>query len=102
MEMRKDNRFTLSNKKTHTIMKYRHIITKASLAATFMAAMTVSCTGDLDVTPIDPSSTMVVDEPALYTKCYANMALAGNYGANGDCDIDAPPASSARCGTPTN
>ncbi len=88
MEMRKDNRFTLSNKKTHTIMKYRHIITKASLAATFMAAMTVSCTGDLDVTPIDPSSTMVVDEPALYTKCYANMALAGNYGANGDCDID--------------
>ena len=47
-----------------------------------------SCTGDLDVTPIDPSSTMTVDEPALYAKCYANMALAGQGGANGDCDID--------------
>ncbi len=47
-----------------------------------------SCTGDLDVTPIDPSSTMVVDEPSLYAKCYANMALAGQGGANGDCDID--------------
>lgn len=47
-----------------------------------------SCTGDLDVTPIDPSSTMTVDETALYTKCYATMALAGNTGANGDCDID--------------
>ena len=47
-----------------------------------------SCVGDLDVTPIDPSSTMTVDEAALYTKCYATMALAGNGGANGDCDID--------------
>lgn len=47
-----------------------------------------SCTGDLDVTPIDPSSTMTVDEPALYAKCYATMALAGNTGADGDCDID--------------
>lgn len=47
-----------------------------------------SCVGDLDVTPIDPSTTMTVDEPGLYTKCYANMALAGNSGANGDCDID--------------
>ena len=47
-----------------------------------------SCTKDLDVTPIDPSSTMVVSEPSLYAKCYANMALAGQGGANGDCDID--------------
>ena len=43
---------------------------------------------DLDVTPIDPSSTMVPDEPALFTKCYANMALQGQTGADGDCDID--------------
>lgn len=47
-----------------------------------------SCTGDLDVTPIDPSSTMVPDEAALYTKCYASMSLQGQGGANGDCDID--------------
>ena len=42
----------------------------------------------LDVTPIDPNSVMVPDEPALYSKCYATMALAGNWGADGDCDID--------------
>ena len=47
-----------------------------------------SCTGDLDVTPIDPSSTMTPSEPELFTKCYATMALAGNYGGDGDCDID--------------
>ncbi len=47
-----------------------------------------SCVGDLDVTPIDPNTIMTVDEAALYTKCYANMALPGNYGGNGDCDID--------------
>lgn len=47
-----------------------------------------SCVGDLDVTPIDPNTIMTVDEVALYTKCYANMALPGNYGGNGDCDID--------------
>ncbi|TGX82180.1 RagB/SusD family nutrient uptake outer membrane protein [Palleniella muris] len=42
----------------------------------------------LDVEPQDPSSISTVDEAGLYTKCYANMALAGNTGANGDCDID--------------
>lgn len=52
------------------------------------AAGLSSCTGDLDVTPIDPSKTMVADEPALYAKCYANMAIQGQTGANGDCDID--------------
>ena len=57
-------------------------------AALLLTAGLSSCTGDLDVTPIDPSSTMEPDEPALYAKCYATMALAGNTGANGDCDID--------------
>ena len=47
-----------------------------------------SCTGDLDVTPIDPSSTMVPDEAALFTKCYAQMALQGQGGQGGDCDIN--------------
>lgn len=47
-----------------------------------------SCTGDLDVTPIDPSKTMVPDEVALYTKCYASMAVQGQTGQSGDCDID--------------
>lgn len=57
-------------------------------AALMLTAGLSSCVGDLDVTPIDPSTTMTVDEAGLYTKCYANMALAGNGGANGDCDID--------------
>ena len=47
-----------------------------------------SCTKDLDVTPIDPSKTMVPDEAALFTKCYAQMALSGQTGADGDCDIN--------------
>ncbi len=58
-------------------------------AVVMMAAAGISsCTGDLDVTPIDPSKTMVVDEVALYTKCYSNMALQGQGGQGGDCDID--------------
>ena len=31
---------------------------------------------------------MTPSAPELYTKCYANMAVAGQGGANGDCDID--------------
>lgn len=64
---------------------FKYILPVATLA---LAAGMSSCVGDLDVTPIDPSTTMTPSEPELYTKCYANMALAGNTGANGDCDID--------------
>ncbi len=39
-----------------------------------------SCVNDLDVTPKDPSTNMTVDANALFNKCYANMALAGNGG----------------------
>ena len=68
------------------MLKYiKNIIPVAAIALT---AGLSSCTGDLDVTPIDPSSTMTPSEPELFTKCYANMALAGNYGGDGDCDID--------------
>lgn len=66
-------------------IKFHYILPAAALV---LAGGLTSCVGDLDVTPIDPSTTMTVDEAALYTKCYANMALAGNGGANGDCDID--------------
>ena len=47
-----------------------------------------SCVNDLDVTPIDPSTNMTPDYDGLFAKCYANMAVAGNGGANGDCDVD--------------
>lgn len=63
----------------------KHIVPAAAL---LLAVGLNSCTKDLDVTPIDPSTEMTVSEVGLYTKCYANMALAGNTGADGDCDID--------------
>ena len=70
------------------IMNLRYFKNIVPAAAFLLTAGLSSCTKDLDVTPIDPSTTMEVDEAGLYTKCYANMALAGNGGANGDCDID--------------
>ena len=69
-------------------MNLRYFKNMVPAAALLLTAGLSSCTGDLDVTPIDPSTVMVPDEPALYTKCYANMAVAGQGGANGDCDID--------------
>lgn len=73
---------------------FKNIIPVAAVA--FAVAGLSSCTKDLDVTPIDPSSTMTPSEPELFTKCYATMALAGNYGGDGKgapdskyvCDID--------------
>jgi hypothetical protein len=64
----------------------KNLLPAAALMLTMGLAS--SCTGDLDVTPKDPSTNMNVDVEALFNKCYANMALAGNGGANGDCDID--------------
>lgn len=49
---------------------------------------TTSCVNDLDVTPIDENLDTELDADGLFNKCYANFALAGNGGANGDCDID--------------
>ncbi len=65
-------------------MKLKYILPSALVAAMGMS----SCVNDLDVTPIDPSTVMTVDANGLFNKCYANMAVAGNSGANGDCDID--------------
>lgn len=60
----------------------------APIAAILLAAGLGSCVNDLDVTPEDPSTIMTPSEPELYTKCYANMVLAGQTGKDGDCDID--------------
>ncbi len=68
-------------------MNFKYIKHIAPAAAMLLTAGLTSC-NYLDVTPIDPNSVMVPDEPALYSKCYATMALAGNTGADGDCDID--------------
>ena len=65
------------------ILKYTLPI--AALALTM--GMT-SCTKDLDVDPIDPNLSTELNLDGLYLKCYANLALPGNGGANGDSDID--------------
>lgn len=63
----------------------KNIIPAAAFALAF--GMT-SCTSDLDVEPINPNLSLEYDVEGLFNKCYANIALAGNGGANGDCDID--------------
>ena len=68
-------------------MNFKYIKQIAPAAAMLFVVGLTSC-DYLDVTPLDPNSVMVPDEPSLYSKCYATMALAGNYGADGDCDID--------------
>lgn len=57
-------------------------------AAAVLTLGFTSCIGDLDVEPIDPSTVMTVDAVGLFNKCYANLGMAGNGGANGDCDIE--------------
>ena len=63
----------------------KNIIPVAAL--TLLFGMT-SCTKDLDVTPKDPNMDTQVNYEGLFNKCYATIAMAGNGGANGDCDID--------------
>ncbi len=64
---------------------YKNLIPAAAFLLTF--GMT-SCTGDLDVEPLDPNMSTELSPEGLFNKCYANIAMAGNGGANGDCDID--------------
>ena len=58
------------------------------VAAMLLSLGTTSCVGDLDVTPINPNIQTELDVNGLFNKCYANFAMAGNGGGNGDCDID--------------
>ena len=69
-------------------MNFKYFKNILPVAALGLSLGLGSCVNDLDVTPIDPSTNMTADYDALFNKCYANMALAGNGGANGDCDID--------------
>ncbi len=65
----------------------RYIKTIVPLAILALAFGTTSCTGDLDVEPIDPNYADV-NPDQLFNKCYATMAAAGNGGADGDSDVD--------------
>ena len=67
----------------------KHILPAAALA---LAATMVSCTGDLDLKDgaIDPNLTTLdsITPEQMFNKCYAVIGVAGNGGANGDCDVD--------------
>ena len=65
----------------------KHIV-KNIIPAVALALGMTACTGDLDVTPINPNLDTEVNINGLFNKCYANIGLPGNGGANGDCDID--------------
>ena len=55
--------------------------------ATIVLSMGLSsCTGDLDVTPIDPRKNTVVDAQKLFNKCYAEFVFEGY--APGESELD--------------
>lgn len=63
----------------------KSIIPAVSLALTLSVT---SCIGDLDVTPIDPSTVMTFDQDRVFTKVYATLGLTGQKGPDGSGDID--------------
>lgn len=70
-------------------MNFKYTFKKMIPATALLLSLGLgSCVNDLDVEPIDPSTVMEADIEAIYNKCFASMALAGNGGADGDCDID--------------
>lgn len=64
---------------------FKYILPSAALALTLGIT---SCTKDLDVDPIDPNLSTELSMDGLFQKCYANLALPGNGGGNGDSDVD--------------
>ena len=70
-------------------MNFKYTFKKMIPATALLLSLSMgSCVNDLDVEPIDPSTVMEADVEGIYNKCFASMALAGNGGADGDCDID--------------
>ncbi len=63
----------------------KNILPAAALALTFGMS---SCSDVLEISPKDPDIVTKVTASQLMNKCYANIGMAGQGGANGDCDID--------------
>ena len=64
--------------------------------ATIVLSMGLSsCTGDLDVTPIDPRKNTVVDAQKLFNKCYAEFVFEGY--APGESELDLGDAGLSVC-----
>ncbi len=64
-----------------TFLRYITVICGLLLAVT-------SCVHNLNTTPIDKNSTTAFNQDAVFSKCYATLALTGQQGPNGDGDID--------------
>ncbi|MBR1666945.1 MAG: RagB/SusD family nutrient uptake outer membrane protein [Bacteroidaceae bacterium] len=64
-------------------------ILSAAVVTMAVGGVTTSCTGDLDVNPINPQQTLVLDEDALFNKLYASFSLTGQTGGAGNGDIPA-------------
>lgn len=62
-------------------------IMSAAIATMAIGGVTTSCTGDLDVTPINPQQTQVFNAEALFNKIYASYCLTGQQGGAGKGDI---------------
>ena len=56
-------------------------------AALLVGVGLTSCTGDLDVSPIDPNLNTELDAEALFNKCYATMAMNGMSDTDADVDV---------------
>ena len=66
----------------------KNIKSLLSAAVIALSLGMTSCTGDLDVTPINPNMNTEVKPSDLFNKCYANLAMAGNSTGDGEADID--------------
>lgn len=67
------------------INKIKNILPVAALA---LSVGLCSCTGDLDVTPINPQQTTTLNQDALLNKIYASFSLTGQTGPHGNGDLD--------------
>jgi len=56
-------------------------------AAVVMLGFT-ACVKDLNVTPKDNNKVMIFDQDAIFTKCYATLAVTGQQGPAGSGDVD--------------
>ncbi|BEG98191.1 RagB/SusD family nutrient uptake outer membrane protein [Bacteroides sedimenti] len=68
-------------------MKIRYIKSIFALAAISLCFSLGSCTGDLDVKPIDPNSVTTFEQDAVFNKVYATLSLTGQQGPAGNSDI---------------
>jgi len=69
-------------------MKLRYLKSLIPAAALTLTLSVTSCVSDLDVNPIDPSTTMEFHQNEVFTKIYATMGLTGQQGPAGSGDVD--------------